>query len=181
MPTYSSVGSVRTAFCLFFHLSRKDTHKNSSPSKLNMAALAYAGVETRSRSRLFPFPDSSTNPDTNINSYRNWGTSARQVHTAEAWGIWTKSPRVRPGEVCGLLVLSLSVLFSHQVSIYHGIWDLLTFTYLNIKQLLSGDEAHPRLLCIKIYQFFLPSRGHVERLKPDLKYPACPLLLAQAD
>lgn len=73
MPTYSSAGSIRTDSSLFSHMSRKDTHKNSSPSKPNMAALAYAGVETRSRSRLFPFPDSSENADTNITSYRNWG------------------------------------------------------------------------------------------------------------
>lgn len=57
-----------------------------------MAALAYAGVETRSRSRLFPFPDSSANADINITSYRNRGASPRQVHTAEVSKIWAKFP-----------------------------------------------------------------------------------------
>lgn len=101
MPTYSSTGSIRTAPCLFSHMSRKDTHKNSSPSKPNMAALAYAGVETRQPSRLFPFPDSSANADINITSYRNRGASARQVRTAEAGGIWVKSPESDQAECVG--------------------------------------------------------------------------------
>lgn len=101
MATYSSAGSMRTASCLFSHKSGKDIPKNSSPSKPNMAAPAYGGVETRSRSRLFPFPDSSENADTNITSYRNLGASARQVHNTEAGGIWAKSPESTQVECVG--------------------------------------------------------------------------------
>ena len=91
-------------------MSRKYTHRKSSPSQSNMAALAYSGLETCSRPRRFPLPDSSANTGAGVTADGDRGASA-QVRTAGAGGIWAKSPGSDHAESVGLLVLSLSFYF----------------------------------------------------------------------
>lgn len=79
--------------------------------------------------------------------------------TPQMPGEFGQNPPNQTSGVCGLLILSLSVLFSHQMSIQHDIFILQTLSYLNRNQPLAEDETQPILFCIKIHHFVCLPEG----------------------